>query len=347
MPWERGAAPEPTTEEQAESTLFGLLADDPSLGGEKPRTRKPEQSASDDESDESESEGEESADEESEPEEEDESGEEEEASDDEESDDAAPAKLRWEIEGQTVELTEDEAKAGYLRQQDYTRKTMAVAEERKAAAAVQAQANQARDAYAQRLALVEQALAEAVQPQQDWDKLRLENPSAFAVQWAEHSRRQSELAAVQAERQRIFEQQREEAQKQHDEHLTRERELLVAAIPEWKDKAKAAGGKREVYEYAQSLGYTADDLGKITDHRVMLILRRAMLYDRATAKGKAAIKGAQKKPATVLQPGPAKSAPAGTRRSRKADQQRMDRLARTGNVNDAAAFILGRLGDDD
>src|SRR5687768_12274265 len=48
-----------------------------------------------------------------------------------------PRTFSWDVDGQVVELTEDEARNGYLRRADYTRKTQEVAAERERLAAAE------------------------------------------------------------------------------------------------------------------------------------------------------------------------------------------------------------------
>jgi hypothetical protein len=60
-----------------------------------------------------------------------------------------PASITVELDGKTVELTAEEVRNGYLRQQDYSRKTAEVAERRKAFEATEQQVTQERATYAQ------------------------------------------------------------------------------------------------------------------------------------------------------------------------------------------------------
>jgi len=85
------------------------------------------------------------------------------------------------VNGQEEEVSLDEMLKGYQRQSDYTRKTQALAEERK-------QNQQLVNEYSQRLAQVSQ-LAEQLQanpeipePNINWDKLYHEDPVEWTVQ---------------------------------------------------------------------------------------------------------------------------------------------------------------------
>jgi len=81
------------------------------------------------------------------------------------------------------------------------------------------------------------------------------------------------------------------------------------------------------------MGFTPQELGNIYDHRVVLALRKAALYDQMQAKRQGI------KPVTNNGPKPAKPGAAG-RVSQMSDSVRAkQRLAKTGRVEDAASAI--------
>ena len=89
-------------------------------------------------------------------------------------------------DGKTDRVPESELAKSYLRVRDYTQKTMALAEERKAAQAEHEQVRTERAQYAQLLpALVEQ-YQQLVSPLIDWDRLFQENPAEYVRQQAIH-----------------------------------------------------------------------------------------------------------------------------------------------------------------
>ena len=55
--------------------------------------------------------------------------------------------------------------------------------------------------------------------------------------------------------------------------LEREQALLLAAVPEWKDPAQKQADVESMTAYIAQFGLTAADLGAISDHRQMLLLR--------------------------------------------------------------------------
>src|SRR5262245_38393081 len=73
------------------------------------------------------------------------------------------------VDGRTQRVTLDELRRGYSRQQDYSRKTAALAEQRRAAETERARLKGALDAFIQDSEMVDPVLADAART--DWEKL--------------------------------------------------------------------------------------------------------------------------------------------------------------------------------
>lgn len=131
-----------------------------------------------------------------------------------------------------------------------------------------------------------QALMQAQQP--DWAKLLAENPQEYLVQ--RHNWEQKELQLQQA-RQVQVNLQRQQAE-QHtalaQQRAVEERGKLVAAIPEWADPMKAAEGAQAIGRYLADQGIPPEMQSQIDTAAVLMVARKAMLYDQAIAKQKAA-----------------------------------------------------------
>ena len=240
------------------------------------------------------------------------------------------------INGEEVTVPLDELLNGYSRTQDYTRKTQALSEERKAAQAEFEQVRAERTQYSQILSQLQQQVEASTSAEPDWDRLRAEDPIEFGAQWADHQRKQQRAQAIRAEQGRLAEIQQREQVAHVQETLSRERELLVQVIPEWKNSEKATAEKAGILEFGQRVGFSKEELSQITDHRAVLALRKAYLYDKLMAN-KGQIKPVQKATAPVLRPGTAVTTPKRTTEMARATQ----RLAKTGSVQDAAsAFSL-------
>jgi hypothetical protein len=100
------------------------------------------------------------------------------------------------VDGKEVQVTLSELTKGYSRESDYRRKTMALADERKALEAFQRQVAENQRHYAERLQEL-QALFPAEQ-EPDWQQLAAEDPSEYVRQKAIHEDRQKKLWQLRA-----------------------------------------------------------------------------------------------------------------------------------------------------
>jgi hypothetical protein len=237
------------------------------------------------------------------------------------------------VDGKEIEVTLDELQKGYSRTQDYTRKTQQVAEARKAAEAELQAVRAEREQYAQLLGALSEQVKAAAEPQIDWDRLYREDPIEYVRQREVMRENKEKAAAIQAEQQRLAEIAQQEQMQQFQAVKAKEAQALIEAIPSWKDPAKAKAEKAMLVEFGQKMGFTPQELGNIFDHRVVLALRKAALYDQMQAKRQGI------KPVTNNGPKPAKPGAAG-RVSQMSDSVRAkQRLAKTGRVEDAASAI--------
>lgn len=321
------------TEDQAAAKIEALFSDEEE---KEPTEIEPKTPAAEETP-----EGEESADE---AEATDDEGEEAEPSDPDESEETddtddeteQPAKVKVKINGQDTEVTLDEALAGYSRTQDYTQKTQKLSEERKAFEAEQAAIRAERQQIHAKLTEYENTLqAQFTEP--DWEQLLAEDPNSFArvhAAWQIHEKKIAKAAEDRA----VYEQQMvKDYTAQHEQQIRAEAEKLHAAIPEWKDAEVAKSEKLALKEYAKEVGFPEDQLAAIDDHRAILLLRKAMLFDRAEKAKVAAAKKAMPKIEKVktAKPGPAN----GSKKPVSEFAKRSQRLKRSHSVDDAASLI--------
>ena len=283
-----------------------------------------EQPESVSEANESEAESEESR-EESEVEQEDDDGEQEE-----------PQKFRVKAAGEEREVTLDELIKSYQLGTDYTKKSQAVAEERKAVEAERQAVQEAkamRDQYAQRLEIIEQMLNQP-QEAEDLDYLKETDPIGYAVKVAEMSQKEKQLAQVRAERERISQQQEYDRQQQMRQTIAAESEKLVSAIPEYADPEKGETIRKEIRTFGKQMGFSDEELANVFDSRAVLTLYKAMQYDKLM----------QNKPDVAKKMAQApKMLKAGASQQRSPDQEQVKRqkqqLKRSGRVADAAGLF--------
>lgn len=245
-------------------------------------------------------------------------------------------KVRVVIDGVEQTVTLEEALKGYSRTADYTRKTQEVAAQRKAQDAEFQAVRGERAKYAALMTQLEQALQE---PAPDWARIQREQPEEFPTLWASYQQRETERAAVAEERVKAQEAVQRDKATEYQQYVETEQAKLFDAIPEWKDADKAKAEKSELVAFAKELGFSQEELKGVADHRLVVLLRKAMLHDKAQAKRPAIVQQIEKiKTAT---PGPKPTAKKPTSDVTKARQ----RLAKTGSIDDAAAGFAMMLDD--
>lgn len=243
-------------------------------------------------------------------------------------------KYRVKAGDEELEVDLDELVKGYSRTADYTRKTQALAEQRKAIEAEAQKVQEAkvlRDQYAQRLQLIEQMLAQ--QPEEDLSALKDTDPIGYAVKVAERAEREKQLAAVRQEREAVLAKQQAEHQQFLQQHLRQEAERLVAVIPEYADEVKGELVKREIRDYAKSIGFSDQELSQVYDHRAVVSLWKAAQYDKLMKSKPGAVKKVAEAPKT-LKPG------TGTNQNMDDQSKKLrQQLKKSGKARDAAALF--------
>ena len=267
----------------------------------------------------------------------DEETQEEQSEEDEESEEQEqPTVFTVKVDGKEVEVTLDELQKGYSRTQDYTRKTQQIAEIRKQVEAETEAVRAERAQYAQMLGAL-QAQLQGAETQIDWDRLYQEDPIEWVRQKEVMREKQEKLQAIQFEQQRVAQLTQQEQQQHFESHLQAQHAKLLEIIPEWKDPAKAKAEKQLLVEFGQKTGFTPEELKAIVDHRAVVALRKAALYDQMMTKRKAIT------PVTNNGPRPAKPGAAGRVSQTTEAVRAKQRLAKTGRVDDAASAIYQLL----
>ena len=251
---------------------------------------------------------------------------------DEQDEQEEPQKFRVKAAGEEREVTLDELIKSYQLGTDYTKKSQAVAEERKAVEAERQRIEEAkylRDQYAERLQVIEQMLNQ--QPEtENLDYLKENDPIGYAVKVAELSQREKQLAQVQAERQRIAEQQERERQEQLGSVIQAEARKLAEIIPDYADPKKGEAMRRELREFGLKVGFSDQELAGVYDSRAVVTLWKAMQYDKLQSSKPAITKKVNEAPKVM------KSGVSQPRDSNDELRKLKARAKQTGRVADAA-----------
>ncbi len=248
------------------------------------------------------------------------------------------------VEVNGEEKTVEELKSGYLRQQDYTRKTQALSEEKKVFAEQKAAVDQERAQYAEALPMLAQQIQQSVEQEPDWDTLYDTDPALAAKaerQWRKQLEdKQQQLQAVQAEQQRMHQIQQQRMDQARAQFVEQQREVLPDLIPEWRDTKVAAQEAGEIREFLLQTGFPEQDIDAMNSALLVKMARLAMLQARgANRADKAKAKPKPAKGSKTMRAGSRGTQPKPKNAVREAQQ----RLKSTGRVNDAAAAIKALL----
>lgn len=235
------------------------------------------------------------------------------------------------IDGKDVAVSLDELQKGYSRTEDYTRKTQALAQERKAAQAELEQVRTERAQYAQLLGALQEQLQQSQQPL-DMDRLREEDPIEWVRQREMQRENNEKMLAIQSEQQRVNQAEQVVKQQQMQAFLQSQKEQLLTVVPQLSDPKFAQAEKGRWIEAGKSIGFSEQELNGINDHRVLLALKTIADYNGMVAKRKQVSSDRPK--AKTVRPGVAPR-----KNQSSAVKQAQQRLARSGNAKDAASLL--------
>ena len=239
------------------------------------------------------------------------------------------------VNGQEIEVSLDELKAGYSRDSDYRQKTHNLGIEKRE---LDSQRESLRQTYETRLSELNELIATAdatvrqEQGSEDLQKLWEEDPTAAARLDYQMRQRNRQLDDVRTKA-------REAQTKQYNEFLDTQRELAAQKIPEYSDPNKADQFKVNMRNSLRSYGFNDQEIGQLADHRFLMVAKDAMSYK--SLKDKKPI--VQKKVANapkVVKAGVAKSS---TSSGREQIRNKINRLGKTGHLKDAQSAIMDMI----
>ena len=231
-------------------------------------------------------------------------------------------RYRVKVNGEELEVTLDELQKGYMMGKDYTQKTMQLSEQRKSIEA--------------KIAEIDQSLNDArdvMNLEVDWlesdeaKELREYDPDEYLKKFERIKTKVDKFQKLQSKREA-------ERAAMYQQYLAKEQEQLRQKVPEWLDEATVQREYPKIAETLTNLGFNEQELNAISDHRLMVLARKAMLWDQIQSQdlsGKK-VKAAPKSTA----PGTPK---AHTEVSDRKIKEMRERLRKRGDMNSAAAAI--------
>lgn len=214
-----------------------------------------------------------------------------------------------------------ELEEGHLRQSDYTRKTMELAEQRKVLESNSAKVAELSSRLEERLSELEKSLASEVESV-DWDELADLDPSEYLKKKSAIEKKQTAISKAQEEKTKLLQAKASEEVK-----------LLHSKMPEWSGEKGEAVRKADsdlALKFAAELGFTESDLNTNVDHRFYLALIKAAKYDALKKQSPEVKKKVAQAP---------KVTPANKVAKISQSQEALQRLRKTGSDKDALAAL--------
>ena len=238
-------------------------------------------------------------------------------------------------DGEDHEVSLDELISGYSRQSSFTKKSQALAEERKG---FEEEMADAREIRAHALKILEDAQAAQTQtPAKDaeyWQNLKDSDPMQFMLE-RDALREEQMQASLRQQQIETLQAQEDAEKKAHlEKYVSDQRDTLKELIPEWKDKKVAESEKKLILEYGLKTGFSQAELDAAYDARAVATMRKAALYDQTKARRKGL------KP--VTRTGMKAGSKSGDPRNISATKA-SKRLKKSGSIEDAASVFYNMI----
>ncbi len=209
------------------------------------------------------------------------------------------------VDGEETTANLRDVVKGYQLEKYANQKSIKLAEERKAFEAERAEKMAAVESrveqFDQSLQLVGAQLTAKWQ-NVDWDALRSSDPQEFLLKQSEYN---SDVAFIQQQAQQLQEGRELLNQQQKDQlsaTLEEEQKRALEVIPQWSDESVRTKDVQEINDYLTGYGFSTEEIGGVTDHRMLRILMDAKKGREVTEKAPKIVKKVQKAPKKI-QPG--------------------------------------------
>ena len=242
---------------------------------------------------------------------------------------------RLKVNGQEIEVSLDELKAGYSRDSDYRQKTHNLGIEKRE---LDTQKESFRQTYDNRLSELNELIATAdatvrqEQGSQDLQKLWEEDPTTAARLDYQMREKNRQLDDVRTKARKV-------QTRQYEDFLSTQRELAATKIPEYSDPNKADQFKVNMRNSLRNYGFNDQEIGSLADHRFLMVAKDAMNYKNLKDKKPIVQKKVANAP-KVVKAGVARSS---TSSGREGIRNKINRLGKTGHLKDAQSAILDMI----
>lgn len=183
------------------------------------------------------------------------------------------------------------------------------------------------------------AVAQAKLPQPPPPELQRTDLLAYLEQKAAYDTAVGELQELGAKQQQLHAHAAQRQQAYVQQHIQRQQQSLMAVRPELRDPVKAQKFWGEVNQYGVSMGYRPEEIQRIDDHRILLVVSDAMNW-RKHVEAQARLKDKERAAQPMAPPvqEPSRRMSSAEREARGAREQ-LSKLRKSGSAADAEAFL--------
>ena len=246
-----------------------------------------------------------------------------------------PELHRVKVQGQELEVSLDELKAGYSRDSDYRQKTHTLGMEKRD---LETQKSSLRQTYDTRLNELNDLIStanqfvEQKQGGQDLAKLYQEDPT-------EAARLDFQLRQEKQHIESLKSSARQAQTQQYESYLETQKELAATKIPEFSDPNKADSFKLNMRNTLRDYGFNDQEIGSLADHRFLMVAKDAMSFQSQKDKRPIVSKKVANAP-KVLKAGVARS---NVSSGREEVRNKIKTLRKSGHIRDAQSAIADMI----
>lgn len=257
----------------------------------------------------------------------------------EDADEPAPVeKITFKVKGEdgkeeTIEASTEDLAKSYMRQQDYTKKTQALAERESEAVKFLTQKHEEiRSQYLSQAELSRAAIVQMAGIKTEDEMAQLANSDPAA--WVAESSRQRQINSYLNGLNQQIEGEKQQAKAQADQRARQQ--IKQQFDTAWQELSKDGIDKpklQKIYsDVSSKYGFSNEELANVYDHRLVRALRDAAAYQALKAQKPAVMQKAQNAPRMPSK----QAAPAQVRRDQAIEQKFKSGRAK---LNDLAAFL--------
>lgn len=241
----------------------------------------------------------------------------------------------FDINGEQISL--NDLKTGFMKNADYTKKTQALAEERRVYQQNQRDVNEVRSQAIAGIEALKQELAIQFRTmeQPDWDALLEFDPPEYLRQQAAWQKREASVRQMYEAEQHLRAKQADYEAEQRQIALQESNARLMERYPEWQDPTVANAALNGLGALLGEYQFKGEELEGISDHRII-----SLIYDYHQLREKH--KSVPQVVAKIEQK-PVISVKETSRKNTDFDTAQFNKFNNSRSVNDAAALIKGLL----